>query len=72
MNGRISFGMGMVILCLLGLVMASRAVDDTIYISGLLLFVFGVINIFVMIYHLVGHHPGDGRAQDDGPDDDAA
>lgn len=34
---------------LLGLTMASRAVDDAVYIAGLLFFVFGVLLIFRII-----------------------
>lgn len=34
---------------LLGLTMASRAVDDAVYIAGFLFFVFGVLLIFRII-----------------------
>ena len=74
MNGRLFFGIGMAAVCMVGLIMASRAVDDIIYVTGLVLFVFGVINMFVMIHRLYGHSShhdrkddGDGADHGDGP-----
>jgi hypothetical protein len=55
MDGRLFFAVGMGLLSLVGLVMASQAVDDAIYTVGLLFFGFGIIFIFVVIHRTVGH-----------------
>jgi hypothetical protein len=47
-------GAVMGLLGLLGLLMASRAVDTIFYGTGLALFVFGVLFIFVLINRNVG------------------
>ena len=44
----------MAFLALLGLGLASRAEDDVFYGTGLGLFVFGVLFIFVLIHRYVG------------------
>ena len=45
------------LLGLLGLFMASGAQDGVFYVTGLALFVFGVLYIFVIITREVGHPP---------------
>lgn len=47
-------GVCMAILALLGLFLSSRAVDDTIAWSGILLFVFGVAFIYRQIVRNIG------------------
>jgi len=41
-------GLAMVLVSLIGLIMASQAVDTAIYLSGLALFVFGVLFVYRM------------------------
>lgn len=53
-TGKWIFGGCMVLIALIGLAMASRAVDDVIYFVGLLLFVFGVMMNFWLIGRYVG------------------
>ena len=48
-------GIVMGLLSLLGLVIASQAVDQAFYWTGLLFFVFGVLFIFALIGRCVGH-----------------
>lgn len=50
-----AFAMGVV--SLFGLVMASRAVDGVFYVTGLTLFVVGVLYIFYIITKEVGNPP---------------
>ena len=53
-TGKWIFGGCMVLVALIGLTMASRAVDDVIYFVGLLLFLFGVLMNFWLIGRYVG------------------
>lgn len=53
-TGKWIFGACMTLIALIGLAMASRAVDDVIYFVGLLLFVFGVLMNFWLIGRYVG------------------
>ena len=52
--GRWVFGAIMGAIGVLGLFMASRAVDQTFYWTGLIFFLFGVIAIFVLIGRAYG------------------
>lgn len=47
--GNVILGAVMGLLGLLGLIMASRAHDDGIYVTGMIVFLFGVFFIFAMI-----------------------
>ncbi|MEL0113689.1 MAG: hypothetical protein VW835_18295 [Rickettsiales bacterium] len=47
-SGRTVMGLAMVLVSLIGLIMASQAVDTAIYLSGLALFVFGVLFVYRM------------------------
>ena len=47
--GNVILGAAMGSLGLLGLIMASRAQDDGIYITGMIVFLFGVCFVFAMI-----------------------
>jgi hypothetical protein len=42
-------GLAMVLVSLIGLIMASQAVDTAIYLSGLALFMFGVLFVYRMV-----------------------
>jgi hypothetical protein len=57
--GQWVFGALMGLLSLLGLVLASRAHDQTFYLVGLLLFAFGVGFIFWLIARNTGHSSTD-------------
>ncbi len=46
------YGVVMGFLAILGLFLASGAKDVAIHLAGLLLFLFGVVNIFVLIHRL--------------------
>ncbi len=54
MTGRWVFGVAMGLLSLIGLFLASKSVDDGMYLVGLLFFVFGVLFIFTLIGKSVG------------------
>jgi ABC-type multidrug transport system permease subunit len=53
--GSLVLGVVMAVLSLFGLAMASGAKDDVFYGTGLGLFVFCVLFIFVLIHQRVGH-----------------
>lgn len=55
------FGAIMGLVSLIGLFMASRAVDGMFYTAGLLLFLFGVLFIFTLIHRNTGHPPEEGH-----------
>ena len=67
MVGRWVFGTAMGLLSLIGLFLASKSVDDGMYLVGLLFFLFGVLFIFTLIGKSVGvaHRQGD-HAEDAG------
>ncbi len=50
--GAAIYGVVMGILALVGLFLASGAHDPAIHLAGLLLFLFGVVNIFALIHKL--------------------
>lgn len=50
--GSAIFGTLMGLLAFLGLFIASHAKDGALHLAGLLLFLFGVVNIFVLIRKL--------------------
>lgn len=50
--GMVIHGVLMAALAILGLFLASGARDATMHGAGLLLFLFGVVNIFVLIHRL--------------------
>ncbi len=52
-------GIIMGLLALVGLVMASQAVDGMFYFTGLLFFLFGVLFNFFLIGKTVGRPPGE-------------
>ena len=54
LTGSFVLGGVMGVLALLGLFLAAGAEDDVFYVTGLGLFVFCVLFIFVMIYRQVG------------------
>ena len=47
--GNVILGAAMGSLGLLGLIVASRAQDDGIYVTGMIVFLFGVFFVFAMI-----------------------
>jgi hypothetical protein len=53
--GSLGLGIVMAVLSLLGLSMASHAVDAVFYGTGLGLFLFCVLFIFVLIHQRTGH-----------------
>jgi hypothetical protein len=53
--GAFIVGAIMGVISLLGLFLASRAVDGMFYVFGLLLFLFGVLFIFTLIAKHTGH-----------------
>jgi hypothetical protein len=55
MMGTWAFGVIMGLVSLIGLFMASRAVDGMFYTVGLLIFLFGVLFIFALIHRHTGH-----------------
>lgn len=48
-SGRTVMGLAMVLVSLIGLIMASQAVDTGIYLSGLAIFAFGVLFVYRMV-----------------------
>ena len=57
MTGRWVFGTVMGLLSLIGLFVASKSTDGTMYYVGLLFFIFGVMFIFALIGKSVGVKP---------------
>ncbi len=58
-DGKWIFGAVMALIALIGLFMASRATDATLYWTGLAFFLFGVLTIFALIarsYEPPRHH----------------
>lgn len=53
------YGAVMGLLAILGLFIAAGARDGAIHLAGLLLFLFGVINVFVIIHKLTEPPRGD-------------
>ena len=54
MTWHLFFGLAMGLLSFIGLAMAASAVDDIFQAAGLLLFAFGVLNVFYVINRAVG------------------
>jgi hypothetical protein len=59
--GQFILGVIMGVISLIGLFLASRAVDGMFYVFGLLLFLFGLIFIFTLITKHTGQPKGSGH-----------